>query len=84
MTSPFERLLTTTEAAARVQVSPGTVRSWASRQLLCARDVQAGRPLYLEADVLEVERATRRAPRRSRIIAASFATLPAAAEVCPR
>jgi DNA-binding transcriptional MerR regulator len=60
-----DRLVTTTEAAHAANVAPSTVRKWASRGLLnrYAND-ELGRPLYLEADVLDVERATRRKGRR--------------------
>lgn len=56
-----DRLLTTTEAAEAACRTPATIRQWAYRKLLTpyARDGR-GRPLYLEVDVLLVERATRR------------------------
>lgn len=54
------RLLTTQAAAARVHVSTGTVRSWASRGHLHPVIVVGRRPLYAERDVLIAERSTRR------------------------
>jgi hypothetical protein len=67
---PSARLLTTAEAATAAHVDEQDIRNWArpSRALLTPADHDPeGRPLYREIDVLEAERHTRRAARRSRL-----------------
>lgn len=64
---PSARLLTQGEAAASVGVHVRTVRGWVSRGYLPQRLGPDGkRPLYLESEVLDAERAARRADRRYR------------------
>lgn len=57
-------LLTTTEAAAVAHRTPATIRSWKHRGYLKPFTHHNGQPLYLEMDVLEVERDTRRRDKR--------------------
>jgi excisionase family DNA binding protein len=55
-----DKRLTTAEAAKRVGVQPGTIRSWASRGYLTAWGTnERGQKLYIEERVVEVEREVR-------------------------
>jgi len=59
--------LTTAQAAARVRVSPATIRKWASRgrlQPIKIQGIKGNR--YRELDVLLAEKNTRRADRTGR------------------
>jgi hypothetical protein len=64
----MSRLLTTREAAAAVWVPVRTVETWTARGLV--RPLAPG--LYLEEDVADAERSTRRRPRLDRLIAISL------------
>lgn len=61
----MSRVLTTEQAAEAVWVPLRTVETWTARGLL--RPVAPG--LYLEEDVAEAERVTRRRPRLDRLLA---------------
>jgi hypothetical protein len=65
------RVLTTAEAAAEFHVSVRTVESWVARGQL----VPAAPGLFLEQDVADVERATRRRPRQERLLLEAAAGL---------
>ena len=55
-----DKLLTTAQAAERVGVKPGTIRSWASRGYLTAWGAnEHGHRLYREERVVEVEKQVR-------------------------
>jgi hypothetical protein len=55
-----DKLLTTVQAADRVGVKPGTIRSWASRGYLAAADWnERGHPLYRDENVVDVENQVR-------------------------
>jgi DNA-binding transcriptional MerR regulator len=63
-------LLSTVEAARKAHVTPARIRDWKRRALLTPADYdRRGWPLYCVTDVLQVERDTRREPRRRRLIA---------------
>lgn len=65
--NPHERLLTTTEAARVARRTPATIRGWAHLGYLTPfTHDDRGWPLYLEWDVLTVERQTRRRDTRRR------------------
>lgn len=59
---PAYELLATAEAAERVGVAAGTVRSWASRGALAPTYVEEGTPYYRAADVWAAHRRARRWP----------------------
>lgn len=76
---PAVRLLTTAESAEAAHVPPSTIRDWARARhpLITAAGRDAdGNPLYLELEVLEAERRTRRRPRETRLAAEAAQTLP--------
>jgi DNA-binding transcriptional MerR regulator len=57
-------LLTTSQAALAADVPASTIRTWAQRGLITpAKRTRTGRPLYREADILDTETRTRRAPQ---------------------
>ena len=56
---PRARLLTGTEAAARIGVAPGTIRSWHHLGRLTPVARQGRTLLYLESDILTADRETR-------------------------
>jgi hypothetical protein len=63
------RLLDADAAARAARVPPGTFGRWVAehRVPVVAHDDE-GRQLFLEADVLDAERATRRRPRLARLV----------------
>jgi DNA-binding transcriptional MerR regulator len=66
------RFLTLTEAAARVGVSPRTVRSWVARQQLQPIPLSRGmlgHHAYAEPDVLAAEKTNRAGRTRRRTVA---------------
>lgn len=71
----MSRLLTTREAADAVWVPVRTIETWTARGLL--RPVGPG--LYLEDDVADAERVTRRRPRYDRLLTIAQAHATAAA-----
>lgn len=66
---PECRELTTAQAAAAAHVSEATIRDWAraSRALIHSVAGPGEAPRYLEIEVLEAERATRRTARMRRL-----------------
>lgn len=54
------KLVSGTEAAALVGVKPATLRKWVQRGKLQPFTIEGGRAYYLDLDVYEAERATRK------------------------
>lgn len=59
---PSHQLLSTVQAAERVGVAPGTIRSWAARGRLAPAYTERGTPYYRESDVLAAHRGARGLP----------------------
>lgn len=70
---PANQLWTTQESAAAAHVDPETVLSWVKRGKLAPIGELDGQHLFNGADVLAVEKATRRRPRLAALLAESRA-----------
>jgi hypothetical protein len=70
---PGNQTWTTTEAAARAHVDPETILTWAKRGKLTPVGELHGQHLFNGAEVLAVEKATRRTPRLVALLAESRA-----------
>ncbi|MBS2962602.1 MerR family transcriptional regulator [Actinocrinis puniceicyclus] len=70
---PAHQAWNTTEAAAAAHVDPKTIQTWVTRGKLTPIGEQRGQHLFNGADVLAVEKATRRRPRLAALLAESRA-----------